>query len=168
MWEISTSDQLVTIAGALVYGVAACLVYDLLRALRKAGCNSFWEVFAGDVIYCFLAGVTFFLLSLARTGGELRGYVLASAAAGFIICRISLSRIFFPAVYFLVRSVCKTASFISDLTAGLCDAFLNLTGRVFGKIRNVSRGLKKCLKNGIKVLYNKRNLSKGRDFSDGC
>lgn len=93
MWEISINDQMLTLLYSLCLGVILCIFYDVFRAFHKAGFNSPIQVFIGDILYCVAAAFVTFLFLLSRTNGEIRGYVLASALIGFIITRLTLSRV---------------------------------------------------------------------------
>lgn len=163
MWEISNKEQLITISVALCYGALACVFYDLIRAVRKAGLNSFAEVFIGDVFFFTVSAVFFFLLSLSRTAGETRGYVVLSALAGFALTRITVSAIAFPALCFVIRGIFRIFGFLSGKTADLCDMIFAFIKRLELKNRKLLNKLKKCLKNSRKLLYNKGNFKKGRE-----
>ena len=76
MWEISINDQILTLLYSLCLGVILCVYYDIFRAFHKAGFDSPFQVFIGDILYCVTAAFATFLFLLSRTNGEIRGYVL--------------------------------------------------------------------------------------------
>lgn len=162
MWEISSTGQLISVFSSIVLGAILCVFYDFLRAMRKAGSNSFLAVTAGDIFFFVLSAFCFFLLSLARTDGEIRGYMLLSTLLGFILCRITLSKAVFFIFTTLLKFLFKTGKFISLKIMLICEKIYSFTEHLIIKLKNVIIYIKKCLKKAGKVLYNKKNLSKGR------
>lgn len=161
MWEININDQLLTFFYALGLGLLLCVYYDVLRAFHKAGFNSAWGVFIGDIIYCITSAFITFLFLLARTNGEIRGYVLTSALIGFVITRLTLSRVTVFLLTKLIVSVTRIQRFLS------CNIMLFLFnfGRCIVRFckffqKNMSSALKyvkKLLKSAIQLLYTKKN-----------
>ena len=168
MWEISTREQLITIVFSLVYGFILCILYDLIRALRKAGADSFTAVFAGDLLFFAAAAVSVFFLCLARTCGEIRGYILFAAALGFLLFRISLSKItfyIFSVTFTMLAKVSAVISLFSAKTVNLAESgvtfLINITAAFLSYC-------KKLLKNAICLLYNKEKYRRAGENTDEC
>lgn len=72
------SQPLLLFCQAILLGMAAALLYDLLRAfrLRLPRLTS-----ALDILYCMAAGLAVFLFMLRRAQGQLRLYLLLGAWA---------------------------------------------------------------------------------------
>ena len=77
------SQPLLLFCQAILLGMAAALLYDLLRAfrLRLPRLTS-----ALDILYCMAAGLAVFLFMLRRAQGQLRLYLLLGAVGyrGFV------------------------------------------------------------------------------------
>ena len=94
MWEISILGQADSLIFSVFLGIAISLCYDALRAQRRIFGTKTLLCFFGDVFFCFACAIVFFLHLLVFTNGEVRGFVFLAALGGFILCRLTLSRIF--------------------------------------------------------------------------
>ena len=76
------SQPLLLFCQAILLGMAAALLYDLLRAfrLRLPRLTS-----ALDILYCMAAGLAVFLFMLRRAQGQLRLYLLLGAVGGGVL-----------------------------------------------------------------------------------
>ena len=79
---INISQQLTLFGQSILLGVAAALVYDLLRAFRVRIPRL---TAALDVCFCLLLIVSVFLFVLHQAQGQLRGYVLLGSAGGAVL-----------------------------------------------------------------------------------
>ena len=79
--EIGVAEQLTTLAQALLLGLLAGTVYDLLRSVRMR-CRRRWLTHLTDGLYTAALLLAVFLFSLRRGEGELRLYMLLGMAAG--------------------------------------------------------------------------------------
>ena len=105
MWEISITQQIVSFLYAFLVGVVWAIFADFFRAENKVFNFSLVVVFIIDVAnYLLFAFITFMLL-MARCNGEVRGFILAGEALGFLVYRISVSR-------FVVKFLVKIIGFI--------------------------------------------------------
>lgn len=158
---LSNLSQYGTMLLALILGFGCCLFYDVFRILRK-GCRfSAADVGLQDVVCGIVFAVLTFLLLLTRCMGEVRFYVLFCEGAGFLICRVTLSRVLLG----MATAIINTAKRIKNWFArrifrpvgrGLRKAagFLFRHGLSFFK--KVGKWLKKCLKGTCCWVYNKR------------
>ncbi len=167
MWEISLKGQLLSFAAALVLGAALCLFYDVLRALRSTGFNSFAAVTVTDIFFWLTAAVFTFLLLLGLSGGEIRGYVLLGEAAGFVLCRVTLSKLMFSVFKVCFKGASAAMRKIRSAVAKACAFICDLQGAASGLFRRFKRPVKKVLKKSKQLLYNKTNISKSEESSDG-
>ena len=95
---------------AILLGMAAALLYDLLRAfrLRLPRLTS-----ALDILYCMAAGLAVFLFMLRRAQGQLRLYLLLGAVGGGVLFFTAFSPFLRPVWDFWV----DTLAFLLHLTA---------------------------------------------------
>lgn len=162
MWEISVSNQIITFALSVCLGALSCLIYDILRAMRKTGFDSFVAVFITDILFwLFLAFVTFIFL-ISRTNGEIRGYVLIGELIGFIILRFTVSKLWFKILYSVFMLFVKLKLFLRGKTILIyskIERFILLKGKqLLTVIKNVLKSVKKLLKNRPKLLYTSVNI----------
>lgn len=161
MWEISINDQILTLLYSLCLGVILCVYYDIFRAFHKAGFDSPFQVFIGDILYCVTAAFATFLFLLSRTNGEIRGYVLVTALVGFIITRLTLSKLTF---FLLTKTLLFIVTTLRFLRLNILR-FLIVSGRYTVRFlknsqKKASDGLKyikKLLKSIAHLLYTKEN-----------
>ena len=101
MWEISNSNQIISFLFSMCLGAIFCIIYDVIRAVRKVCLSSFFAITVTDILlWVFYAFVTFIFL-IARTDGEIRGYVLIGELLGFVIIRVSISVWVYKAMVFV-------------------------------------------------------------------
>ena len=113
MWEISIGFQTVSFLCAVLVGVIWATAFDCFRAVRKTVKHSAVLVFFED-LFLFLA-FTFitFMLLMARCNGEVRGYILVGEAIGFILCRLTFSRLTLPFFSLILSFMLKIFSKIN-------------------------------------------------------
>jgi hypothetical protein len=51
MWEINLKSQILSFLGSIVLGLIFCVIYDLLRVVRKYGKSNDLRLFIEDIIY---------------------------------------------------------------------------------------------------------------------
>ena len=76
---VDAAPPLLIFSQAVLLGLSAGLVYDLLRALRLRIPRLTAPL---DILYCLTAGAAAFLFILRRAQGQLRVYMLLGAAGG--------------------------------------------------------------------------------------
>lgn len=146
MWEIDNNFQVFSFLLSMVAGVCFCIVYDVLRAVRKIKPVTDLAVFFQDIFYFILIGFITFLMLMVFSNGEIRGYIICGIILGFIICFLTLSKLtlkFFIIVF----------GFIYNVNFKIVD-FLNLI------IDKMCAFLIKNIKKGISLLNNLKNIKK--------
>ena len=158
MWEISNNNQIITFALSIALGGIFCLLYDVIRAVRKVGFNTALAVNFSDIIIWIVFAFGTFIFLMARTNGEIRGYALLGEAIGFFIMRISFSKIWFKILsWFLI----KTANIKRKIDRHFYTFTAKVEKRLLKGVKCVPKlfkSVKKFLKNAIKMLYNKVNI----------
>lgn len=161
MWEINITDQIITFGLSLCLGALLCVFYDIIRALRKAGFNSFTAVFFTDIIFWLFSAFVTFIFLIVRTNGEIRGYVLLSELLGFILFRISLSKLLFKMLSFIFVWVTKIKDIIYTKTYLCFDRIEAITLKIFCKgfifFKRALKSAKKLLKKVLCLLYTNKN-----------
>lgn len=87
-------EELIWLAAALVLGISAGFLYDMLRPLRNH-----WGKAAGiilDIIYAAAGGISLFLFAMASDDCRLGLWQLSTALVGFLAYLHILSPLFSP------------------------------------------------------------------------
>ncbi len=158
MWEISNNNQITTFVLSLLLGCIFCLSYDILRALRKVCLNSFIAVNICDILYWIIYAFVTFIFLIARTNGEIRGFVLFGELIGFVLFRVSISKYI---VGILGWAFIKFASLKQKIDSFFYLRFDNFEKGILKAIKyipKICKSVKKFLKSGFKLLYNKLNI----------
>ncbi len=153
MGYIVPSNQVATFLWSLLLGVAMCLAYDIIRAAHKTSVKGFFEVMLLDILFWGLWSLITFCFLILRCKGEVRGYVLFGQASGFIVSRLTVSRIFFSAISYCL-------SFISRLFAVFGSKFHSLFFFCEKNIKKTFKYIKKVLQHKAKLLYNQLKVRK--------
>lgn len=157
MWEIDNTNQIITFLLSLCQGAVFCLLYDLIRAARKVCFNSFWSVFVTDIFVCILYAFGTFIFLIARTNGEIRGFVLVGETLGFVVFRITFSRLLFPIFCFIFTNTALLIRKFTRVIYGFNHKFEILIIKIVKNVSEFFKSAKKLLKNALKLLYTNRN-----------
>ena len=158
MWEIDVSGQIYTLLFSLALGGAFCILFDLYKALRIQMQFSAVAVFVWDVILLSLFGVVDFLFFLATTNGEIRGYVLFVEGLGFVLFRLTVSRILQPLFSWLILLFKRLKSLLYSTVFAPVGRFFDGLFKKMGSIGLKSAFfIKKRLKKPRKMVYTDDN-----------
>lgn len=124
MWEIDNLSQLLGFLYSAALGGVYCLVYDVLRGLRAEIKFSTSAVFVSDIFYSLLCAVSCFCFLLSVTAGEPRIFVFVGAALGFVLIRLTVSRLWF----FILSKALRAARFVSGRISALFGRFFAVIG----------------------------------------
>ena len=150
MWEIDNALQLLGFFRSFCLGIIYCIFYDFFRALRKSVKHTSLSVFFEDIIYCFTLAVTLFLFLLAVTNGELRGYVFLGVIIGFLICRITVSKLFIKLLCFVLKLILKMFDYINRILSVIYRWFSLLFMRLFDMLSKIFKKVQNTFKKGLK------------------
>lgn len=154
MWEISNSLQLLSFVRALLLGVIICLGYDVLRAYRKVYDFSGLGIFFQDIFFSILSAFVVFIFLLGVTNGEMRAYIFLGLSIGFVLSRLTLSRIWFFSLRLVLS---KIKSIFSLVSSCIYKAFDKIVGYAATFFKKSFKTVKKLLKTQGKMLYTKGN-----------
>ena len=158
MWEISNNNQIITFALSIALGGIFCLLYDVIRAVRKVGFNTALAVNFSDIIIWIVFAFGTFIFLMARTNGEIRGYVLCGEFIGFVLTRISISKVLHK---FLLVLLLKITSVKRKIDRYFYTFAIKVEKRILKELKYVPKilkSIKKFLKNAVKMLYNNTNI----------
>lgn len=154
MWEIDNLLQVINFARSLCLGVVFCLVYDILRAIRKVLYFTSAAVFFQDIFYSIFCALFTFIFLLSITNGELRGFVFISISLGFFLSRFTFSKIWIWLLKKIIGFIKLGFCVVSKAFYG-CFDFLEENIVKFSQ--KCFKELKKLLKNLRKLLYTKQD-----------
>lgn len=161
MWEIDIANQAATFGLSICLGGLFCALYDIIRTMRKVCLNSFLAVFFTDIVLWIIYAFLTFIFLISRTNGEVRAYVLIGELAGFVLYRISLSRLLFPPFVWIVLKVVNLYATFTRYTARLyirIETFiLKFLHTTVVFLQSGVKSAKKLLKKGCGLLYTNTN-----------
>ena len=157
MWEINVADQTLTFVYSICLGGLLCAFYDVFRATRKTGCVSFLLVFLSDIFFWVVSAFVTFVFLISRTNGEIRGYVIISETIGFLIFRISISRVWFPGLVVCFKAIYKFKSILIYAFNSFYVEFEKLILKICNIVSKFLKTVKKLLKNAVELLYTNKN-----------
>ena len=153
MGYINTDNQVFTFLWSLVLGVAMCLVYDIVRAFHKVSVKGFFEVMLLDLLFWGAWSLITFSFLVLRCKGEVRAYVLFGQALGFVITRISVSKLFYRFFTLVLKVFRRIFEFFGS----------NVRKAIECLEKNIKKSLKyikKVLQHKVKLLYNQLKVHK--------
>jgi len=152
MWEVSNSLQLLNLLRSVVFGIIFCLFYDVLRSLRKVFNFSDFAVFFQDIAVSVILAITTFVFLLSITNGMLRMFVIVGMALGFLVSRLTISRLFFRVLTTLFS---RLSVFFSGLFSKFYDGFEVFRKNIIKIFKKSGKTIKKLLKKVRGLWYTK-------------
>ena len=143
MWEINNASQYLCFLYSIGIGVALGLIYDFIKIDRIVFKRKNLFVFCGDILFWLISTFVFFSFSVVFSNGQIRGYLLFGSLLGFLIYKLTLSRIFI-----LIVSPLKRVSRIIKL------CYLKFITKLLFYIKNIV--------NKVKIFVNYFLFSKKR------
>lgn len=140
MWEIDSTNQIITTALSAALGGAFSLLYDFFKAARLSKHRAVLAVFFEDIFFCIICTFFTFCLLMLRTNGQLRGYALVGIAVGFLLFRFLISRFTVAVLCIVFKSVLR---FFGALSRKISD-ISEKTGR---KAKKFLKKFRKTIKN---------------------
>ena len=152
MWEISNSAQVFATIVSIPIGAGLCLLYDIIRVIRKITTPAYIIDFLLDIIYWIICAFITFCDMLIFSSGEVRVYIFFGLFAGFLAFRFTLSRLFIDISFRLIKLV----KAIYAILYKILSKFFGLIFKTLQKsVKFVLRIMKKLLKPMRSLLYNK-------------
>lgn len=178
MGGLSNGNQALTFLMSLPLGAALCLLYDVLRIMRifsgrgrtcsrpQEECSKNNGVKRGrkesdtaatviiaveDVLYSVLALFIVCSYFLLYCNGEVRGYVLVGSAVGFLLFRLTLSRLFVRAGTALLKLSSVVLGFLLKPARFVMDALDKAVGLAQRNIKKIFKRPKKHLERNKQV-----------------
>lgn len=117
-------------------GAVLCLLYDVFRILRMAFSPGKISAFIQDVLWFAIAAVATYMMCLARCRGEVRSYIVIGEVVGFVLFRLTVSRLLILAA----RPVIRTAKrLIRKLKSIILKIIIPFIGKISNKIKKINK-----------------------------
>ena len=107
MWEISSYSQYICFLYSLVLGVSLGIVYDLFKLDRLLFKRSKIFLFFSDILFWLISAFLIFTFCVIFSNGQIRGFIVLGTLLGFVIYRLTLSKLIFLLVNPLKKLVKK-------------------------------------------------------------
>lgn len=140
--DFSNFWQIQTLGYAVLVGVILCLSYDVVRFFNKLTKPSTFVLAIVDIVYWIYAAVVTFCFFMLFSKGVIRLYAYFGFFVGFLVCRITLSKLFMLALNGL-QSVVKFISYWLNKPITIFGKFVQKNG---SKLKQKIPKIKKCLK----------------------
>ena len=135
MWEIGLVHQLVSSGYAVAVGAVFAAVYDVLKACCIVNKANSIIVFIKDVTFSLFAFFVTFMLLMARSNGMVRGYILFWIFIGFLLFRISISKIWFKILTFFFGRLRTFSEFLNANMGKFCDILDRFEAVILEKLK---------------------------------
>lgn len=89
--------ELALLGQALLAGVGLCLVYDVIRVIRRIFPHGILWISLEDVLFGLVTGGWLFLKVCQVNNGIIRGYMILGIGAGALLYRVSAGRLLMSA-----------------------------------------------------------------------
>lgn len=146
-FDFSDVTYFSSLLASVFMGMIFCLIYDIRRAVHTVFEIPASVIFIFDVLTLSAFSVAVFCLILVCTKGDERFYYYFGIVLGFILCRISLSRIFFFLISSLLKAINKTALILKIvINRVFSTAFKILKSIFYAFLKKVQKIIKKISK----------------------
>lgn len=135
MWEINSSEQYLCFVYSICMGAILGLLYDFLKIDRIVFKRKNLSIFLQDVLFWIISAFMFFSFSVVFSNGQIRGYLLFGCLLGFLIFKLTISRIFTLIILPLKR--------IKNMAE---NKYLNLMKKINFTIISIINGAKNFIK----------------------
>lgn len=164
---IDWRQDIETMFFALIFGVAVCVFYEIIKAFRLSFDLPTPVIFVLDIGFCVITSVLTFCFLLVRCKGNVRWFVLICAAAAFLLCRLISGKIIsapLSKIIKLVKSVILLIfnRLILPVCSGVLMIFNKISGGLLNKIIKTSKVSKKQLHKVRVLMYNYFELKSKR------
>lgn len=157
MWEINLGFQILSFIYSIFLGMIFSFFYDVIKSIRLTLKLSSIIVFIYDILFFIIISVFTFIYYMSVTDGEIRYYILLGLLLGFIVFRLTISKL----LIYILTNILKFLILIferfnkgiiafSELIFSFLSDFLKKVKYFLKKIKISS---KKHLKNDSSMLY---------------
>lgn len=138
---------------SLAAGAFLCGVYDLFRLFRLRGKQKRVTLFFCDLLFCLIAAVTMLLLFFNLSFGRARAYAFVFCGAGFLIWRLTVSRL---VMRLMLRLITFAEKLLNSIKMRLNVLLFKLSRRIYTS--NYCRKKLRYVQNGFGILKKRKEI----------
>ena len=154
MWEIDLANQIETFLYSIPLGFSFGVLFYIAEGISRDTPHKRLKRWITDIFFFLITGFITYCFLLARSKGEVRGYVLIGELIGFWIFKRLFSKI-------IIRFFSWLASSIRKLKFVLCGAVSRVVCKMCAVLRKSFKKLKNYKKKGLKnqdnLVYTETN-----------
>jgi len=127
---------------SVVVGAFLCAVFDVFRLFRLLRKQNAVVLFICDFAFCIICSVVMSVLFFNLSYGRMRAYTFVFALIGFLIWRLTVSRLVMSLMQKIVTAVCKILNLIKMRVYRIIK---RITRRIYTRIycRNTVKDVRK-------------------------
>jgi len=137
MWEINSYSQYLCFLYSVLMGGAIGLLYDFFKIDRIIFKRSRWFIIFADILFWVISAFIFYSFAVVFSNGQVRGYLLFSSLLGFIIYKLTLSKL----IVLIISPIKKASTFIKKLYLTLLDKINYFFNLILQKLRFIIKKL---------------------------
>lgn len=145
MWEISSYSQWMCFLYSVFLGCGICLFYDVLRIDRAIFKRSNLTVFFEDIFFWVIFAFCVYSFLIIFANGQIRAFILFGVFLGFILFRLTVSKL----IFLIVKPLKKLTKTIRKGYIKVIEKTVDLTNRVKNKLNKTITKNKKEKNNEI-------------------
>lgn len=115
---------------SLIVGAFLCAVYDVFRLFRLRKKQNAIVLFICDLIFCLIATVSLLILFFNLSYGRMRMYALVLAVVGFLIWRLTVSRL---VMHLMQKLIKQTEKILNSIKTRLASRIQRISRRIYTK-----------------------------------
>ncbi len=151
--DFSNFWQLQTLFYSLGVGVLLCLSYDVIRFINRLVKPGAVVVFIMDLLYWVYAAAVTFSFFMLFSKGVIRFYAYIGFLVGFIISRVTVSKLFMLLldwlnrfVAFLLKKISIPINFVSKKMKAISKSIRDFLLKYKNKFKKAEKNKKSCKK----------------------
>lgn len=144
MWEINNTSQYLCFSYSLVLGAILGLIYDFFKIDRMIFNRNVFFILLEDILFWVISAFAIFSFSVVFSNGQIRGYLLFASFLGFIIYKLTISKLF----TLMISPFKKISNMIKK-------QYLSTLKFLFYHIGNTVKTVKKSIKYILKIKIRK-------------
>lgn len=137
MWEINSYSQYLCFLYSVLMGGAIGLLYDFFKIDRIIFKRSRWFIIFADILFWVISAFIFYSFAVVFSNGQVRGYLLFSSLLGFIIYKLTLSKL----IILIISPIKKASTFIKKLYLTLLVKINHFFNLILQKLKFIIKKL---------------------------
>lgn len=146
MWEINSWGQYLCFIYSICLGGVLGLIYDFFKFDRIVFKRKNLLIFLQDILFWLISAFMFFSFAVVFSNGQIRAYLLFGSFFGFLIYRLTLSKLFM-----LITTPIK------KLNSKIVKQYLKIVKKLNFWLKNFTVGIEKFIKRYL-FLKKQKNI----------